>query len=113
MTEKYSKADIERMQREAERRVRDMHERAKSATGDALHYPSFVKPVHSDEEPKKRLEREVAAIPPKKAGGILSILDFKKLDLDSDRIMLLFLLILMSGEESDELMTLALLYIML
>lgn len=44
---------------------------------------------------------------------ILKFLDFKNLDLDSDRMLILLLILLLSGENSDEILLFALAYIML
>ncbi len=53
--------------------------------------------------------------PPKKPSGILGLLDFKNMAMDADRSVILMMLALLSGkgEDTDELLIMALLYIML
>ncbi len=60
-----------------------------------------------------------AAEPPKKGlGGILSrdifkFLDLKNFELNSDRMLILLMIVLLSGEDSDNILLFALAYIML
>lgn len=52
--------------------------------------------------------------PPKKKGrDLLEMFNFKNLELDSDRIIIIALALLLSAEEADELLIMALIYIML
>ncbi len=52
--------------------------------------------------------------PPKKKGrDLLEMLNFKNLELDSDRITIIALALMLSAEEADELLIMALIYIML
>lgn len=46
-------------------------------------------------------------------GDILKLLDFKNFKMDSDRILLLLMVLILSGENSDEILMFALAYIML
>ena len=137
MAADYSKSELERMQREAVRRVKDMQEKARnpgrnahSGGRDASAYaampsmPHFLRPPERDEhstppsEPEHR--RDGAAhtdrnLPAKKTKGfdLLNMLNLKSLQMDADRSIVLMLLTLLSGEETDELLLLALMYIML
>ncbi len=45
--------------------------------------------------------------------NIMRLLNFKNLEMDSDRVLLAGLLLLLTGEEADEMLLLALIYIML
>lgn len=90
----YTMDDWDRMQRDAERRVR--HSREQNAQM-LSHAP----------------ERKPPPPPRKKGGGLFDLLNLNRFEIDGDRSMLLMMLALLSGEEKDELLTLALLYIML
>lgn len=96
----YTMDDWDRMQREAERRVRYSRERNAQKVSQA---------------PPTTNEQESRTVIPvrRKRGGIFDLLDLNRFDLDGDRSMILMMLALLSGEEKDELLTLALLYIML
>lgn len=53
-------------------------------------------------------------IPPKKKSkDLLGLLNFKNIELDSDRIIIIALALLLCAEEADELLIMALIYIML
>ena len=87
----------EELQRAAER-VRDMQRRA-----------SFVKNNSNENKP--------AAPPTKKPNerrkNILDIINFKNLEIDSDISLLMGVLLMLSSETTDEILMLALIYIML
>lgn len=52
--------------------------------------------------------------PPKaKSKDLLGLLNFKNIELDSDRIIIIALALLLCSEEADELLIMALIYIML
>ncbi len=99
--------DWERMQREAERRVRNSRARnAERVHNSELRVPDFLRTT----------EKEISSVKSthtRKNGGILDFLNLGNIDIDSDRSMILMMLALLSGEENDELLMLALLYIML
>ena len=88
----------EELQRAAER-VRDMQRRAAAIGGKSANAQS-EKP-----QPKSTL--------PLKRKSILDLINFKNMDIDSDRSLLMGILLLLSGENTDELLLLALIYIML
>lgn len=50
---------------------------------------------------------------PIKGGSILNFLNFKGMKMDNDRLIILAICLLLAGEEVDELLMLALMYIML
>lgn len=93
----YTMDDWDRMQRDAERRVRQSREQ----NAQILSHTAG------------RSEHKVTPQPRKKSGGLFDLLNLNRFELDGDRSMLLMMLALLSGEEKDELLTLALLYIML
>ncbi len=103
-------------------------------TGSIPPMPDFVRPLSGrpprtqnnyqtqpPEPPQKR--REPPNTPPPTAGGgilsklspsgIIKMLGLGKSGLDNDMIIILMLFLMMSGEGGDELLTLALIYIML
>lgn len=93
--------DWERMQREAEQRVKNSRARNNMRVGKEVSVPEFVrtpKTVSTPNSPSK---------------GLFDLLNIKNFDIDSDRSLVLMMLALLSGEQNDELLTLALLYIML
>ena len=87
--------DWDRMRREAERRVRQSREM------------QTQKVSQPSPEPQKH------RTPPTRRRGLFDLLDLNKFSLDGDRSMVLMMLALLSGEEKDDLLTLALLYILL
>ena len=82
-----------------------------------INAPDFVLPKSQPQQPKKTEEKSI--IPPpkpqKQNNGILGLLDFKNMTMDSDRSIILMMLALLSGkgDERDDLLIMALLYIML
>ena len=87
---------------------------------DRLKAPNFLRtaqgkqkniPSHSPQHKPKFVSKPA---PPKKH-GLLDMLNLSNIEMDSDRSMLLMMLALLSGNdsESDELLMLALMYIML
>ncbi len=117
-------------------RINDMSERAKAELFNMRSRampptPSFVRPIsgrngqnnqpqaRTDTEQREGLPQEPANPEPtsQKKGllglDILKIFDAKGFKLDSDRILLLALILLLSGEGSDEILIFALCYLML
>ena len=82
-----------------------------------LNAPDFVMPKSRQENPKKTEAKPIPppTVPQKRNNGILGLLDFKNMAMDSDRSVILMMLALLSGkaEETDDLLIMALLYIML
>jgi len=147
VTADYSRAELERMQAEAVRRVRDMQERARKSVGGAPAYeqrnkgqptdvreersggrgvpphgqsnrPSYGPARHAAHEERHEEtppEHRPPQKQPAKSGGfnLLNMLNLKNLNLEGDRTLILLLLVLLAGEETDTMLLLALLYIML
>jgi len=133
------RAETERMQRDAEQRIRDMQRRSEQAVrgSDMPPVPNFVRTngmrnnqgfTHQNHIQKREGANEnnnknnSNIINPttssnqsdrKKGFDILKLLNFKNLKLDNDMIIIIMLILLLSTEDTDELMLLALIYIML
>ena len=129
--------DIEKMQRDAERRMKEMQQRSQRAVhgGDMPPVPNFVQtgrqqnrnntPPPVRPQPQNTHEQKMStplkSAPPPKSGlfgglkglDILKIFNFKNLHIDSDVLIIIALIFLLSTEETDELLMLALVYIML
>lgn len=133
--------DYEKMQRDAERRLREMNRRAERAVqgGDIPPVPNFSgngqRSGRQNTRPQTRPEpkphsqgtdRRPTAEPqadktPEKGGflsklkgfDLLKMLNFKNIRMDSDVIVIIALIFLLSTEDTDELLLLALVYIML
>lgn len=88
----------EELQRAAER-VREMQRRAANVGGNR-------------KLPEKNETRQNAA-PVTRRKSILELINFKNMEIDNDRSLLMGILLLLSGENTDELLMLALVYIML
>lgn len=110
----------EALQRAAER-VREMHKRA-TVSGKNSQMPPAPDFVRVNNASAQRSQSSVPARPehkketaPRKsgAGKLLQMLNFKGLEIDGDISLLLGILLLLSGENDDELLMLALVYIML
>ncbi len=133
------------MQRDAERRMRDMQQRAARAVNgnDMPPVPNFVRmnnrqntPPQSAYDRRSQGEQHQNNKPPQtepssnsdhhtplpKKGGILSqfkgldllkIFNFKNIHIDNDVLIIIALIFLLSTDETDELLLLALVYIML
>ncbi len=89
----------EELQRAAER-VREMQRRAAKAGGGNRNLPE-----------KNETRQNTAPAPRRKS--ILELINFKNMEIDNDRSLLMGILLLLSGESTDELLMLALIYIML
>lgn len=108
------------MRRDAERRVREMNQRARSAvSGEGLPMPHFVESPHKKHphppapEPPKPSKPLPAPAPKKNRGlGLLQMLNFQSLKLDNDILVIALLIMLLGNDDADELLLLALLYIM-
>ncbi len=121
MAENYDEK-IKNMSEKAKAELYNMQSRAMPPA------PSFVRPRgggsfsgRSENEPQKNeaIPPEPTAPPeaPKKNGllglDILKIIDAKGFELDSDRILLIALILLLSGDGGDEILIFALAYLML
>ena len=123
------KSETERMQREAEQRMREMQHRAQRAIrgSDMPPVPNFVRTnnnnriSHSEQNLIKNetqqhstgKEQSKSLSDGKKGFDLLKLLNFKNLKIDNDILIIIMLIFLLSTEDTDELMLLALVYIML
>ncbi|MBR6548442.1 MAG: hypothetical protein IKT68_02765 [Clostridia bacterium] len=91
--------DFYNMQREAERRVMEMQRRAKQR-------------VESDHEPSSP-DMPPSAQPPTKKQGFLEMLNLKSLFEGKDTSLVLMVLALLNNHDTDPLLLLALLYVIM
>lgn len=103
-----------KMQESAERRVRNMNRRAQSYTSqqnqsEQRQHSASEKPTEEQkrEEPQKPKPTE------KRGLQLLKMLNFKGIELDTDRALIIGMMLLLLSESDDEYLILALLYIML
>ncbi len=108
----YSISDWDRMQREAEQRVRASRARNAQRMNGSVTIPEFVK-TREEAEHRQSISQHSSSSQPPKQKGLFDLLNLNNFELDGDRSMLLMILALLSGEKKDDLLTLALLYIML
>ncbi|MBR4869139.1 MAG: hypothetical protein IKU10_08270 [Clostridia bacterium] len=95
-TNGYTNNDLANMQREAERRVMEMRQRAKATVNATPQQPPPTTPP-----------------PPAPKRDLLSMLNLKSFLEGKDTSLVLMVLALLSAEETDPLLLLALLYVML
>lgn len=125
----------EQMQRDAERRIREMQQRSnRMVTGnDMPPVPNFIRTgnrqsaVGNQQSTREATHEDLKEQPPKatpnkSTGGLLSrfkgldilkMFNFQNIKLDSDALVIIALIFLLSTEDTDELLLLALVYIML
>lgn len=108
------------MMRQRSQAEEELYEMWKRST--LPHVPPFVK--MSEEEKKQESPPPVVTPPPREReekkglGGIFAkdifkFLDLKNFELNSDRMLILLMIVLLSGENSDNILLFALAYIML
>lgn len=109
----------EELQRAAER-VREMSRRANISGGQHQRppMPDFVSPrVTKSEanEPQINMQNDMQKThnKPSTINSLFKMLNFKNLEIDGDTSLILGIMLLLSGETYDELLNLALLYIMM
>lgn len=121
--------DMQKMQRDAENRIREMQKKADRAVlgSDMPPIPNFVR-VDNRKQQSKRNQDE----PPKtsnasatnnkvhrnegqnnKGINLLKMFNFKNMKLDKDIMLIVVMILLLSSEDTDELLLMALVYIML
>lgn len=110
MAQEYSYNDLVRMQEQAIRRVRDMQERAR------LTLQEQEPPAHEEESPPAETapvqeKREGKPQPPLQKPSVQNPLG-NLLNLDKDKAVILPLLLLLGRESSDNILLMALMYIM-
>lgn len=133
----YEREKFEHHKKEAEDQLNRMYYGTKGKSGNqngGLTVPSFLAaPKHSKgkgnpqnppnhapktpERPKQSENTFKKQSSPKNStsygGNILNLLNFNKLKIDNDRLIILAICLLLAGDEPDELLMLALIYIML
>ncbi|HHW46680.1 MAG TPA: hypothetical protein GXX17_07255 [Clostridiales bacterium] len=123
----YDSREFERMQMEAVARAREMHKRSRlEIPSEIPPMPSFVRTPYSNRQANASNSNATPANQPSKVEevkdnktsgrtgfDILKMLNFKNIEIDTDRALLLLLFILLSSEGCDELLLLSLLYIIL
>lgn len=127
------RAEFERHKTRAEEQLNQMYYGAnkRSVKSGNLTMPSFLEPSKSGQNggkaqgtsnsKRENCENEKSAKKPEtppqakslKGRNILNFLDFKGIKMDNDRLIILAICLLLAGEETDELLMLALIYIML
>lgn len=111
--------DMSRMQQDAVNRVRDMQRRAKKSVESvkenadrdkSVKQEGFIRKDNTDK--KENLPKNQS--PPKNKGfDILRMFNFSKLEEDSDRSLILLILILLAGDGCDETLIFALIYLLI
>ena len=122
------RAEFELHKQKAEAQLNQMYFGAnkKSQNKEGLIMPPFLAPPPSNQKNKnkekmddikeKNSDARPKSIPKTKAvksNNILNFLNFKGIKMDNDRLIILAICLLLAGEETDELLMLALIYIML
>ena len=136
--EQNNKTSFERMQRDAEERLKEMQRRSKryDLNADIPPVPNFVqvsnnkqnrtssreKPSqnvaenikhHKSENTLSKSEGKYDSHSLKKGFDLLRLFNFSNFKLDNDILVIVVLILLLSSEEADELLLMALVYIML
>jgi hypothetical protein len=121
MTEN-QRAEFERQKHISENQLREMYY-GRNNSKEGLKVPSFIKASQPEQKQTSESQATVktnahpinetkpSATPKKR--NILELINLKNLVLDDDRILLVSLCLLLSHEEADELLIMALIYIML
>ncbi len=125
------RANLEQMQKEATRRAREMQQRATPAptSGGIPPMPNFVQTpygrqgqtpprgLHMPPPPQPPKPQPAPPQPPKPQAQsglqLLKMLNFGNLKLQGDTLLVVMLLLLLAGDGADELLLLALVYILL
>lgn len=111
----YSQKEFERMKDEAAHRVMEMY---KGAGGKMPPYPDFIS-LPKNEKPKEKpketdkSEKKILYTPRQNNNGFLRYLNFGELSKNKDGLLLIGLILLLSSDGADELLILALAYVLL
>ncbi len=119
MTDK-EKAEFEKRKTDAEKKLSEMYySSGQKDPKKGLKVPSFITPIQS-EKVKEKEPRNITEQKPKpkrsntfRAENILNILNWDNLKMDNDRMLILAIILLLSGDSGDELLMISLLYILL
>lgn len=111
----YSPKEFEKMKNEAAQRVMEMY---KGTGGKMPPYPDFISlPKQQEKEEKVSREEEknkkLQHIPVQNHNGFLRYLNFGELMKNKDGLLLIGLILLLSSDGADDLLILALAYILL
>ena len=131
MSEKFVNS-FDHMQREINRRTQINKQNTSPHSSDfTIKAPSFVRTQHQSDNTNSRPINDVETSAARntehavrntadsnksqKSGSLFDMLNLKNIDIDGDRMLILMMLALLSGKknESDDLLMLALMYIML
>lgn len=102
-----------RMQESAEQRVRNMNRRAQSYTAHHGQPPQQSRGTEAPPPERERQEPPKPKPPEKRGAQLLKMLNLKGIDLDTDRALIIGMMLLLLSESDDEYLIFALLYIML
>ncbi len=116
--------DYRNMQASAAERVRDMQRKADAYTAAGNRNPAQKPPPRKAPEPPAPKVPEPPAPTPtpikpqvsiikNRGAELLNMLNFKGIDMDADRALILGMMLLLISQSDDELLILALIYIML
>lgn len=114
MTEK-ERIDFEKQKTEAQKRLNEMYYGSgKKDPAKGLRVPSFINTNDTGTNNTKpnNMPKTTKSTPPK-ISGLLNMFNFKGIEMDNDRLLILAVCLLLLGDSDDELLMLALLYIML
>ena len=113
MTEK-ERLNFKKQKEDAEKRLNEMYYNSgKKDPEKGLKVPSFINaPQSAPPKGEKTIPKTTKSTPPK-ASGLLNMLNFKGIKMDNDRLLILAVCLLLLGDSDDELLMLALIYIML
>jgi len=115
----YSQKEMERMQSEATNRARDMHKRAHASSHEHHDSPEPCPPEPCPPLPLSPKNSPTQSETPHKGGfDISSLINLKGINLkgifgDNDKLLVILLIFMLMGENTDELLLIALLYIIL
>ena len=122
------KREFELHKKQAEKQLSDMYYGGSNTNGskEALRMPNFFSRPHDKAQPdnansqkqssdskQQKLTAPVPSFRPSGRGNLLELINFKNIKMDNDRLIILSLCLLLSAEQADELLLLALIYIML
>lgn len=117
--------DFEQHKKQAEKQMQDMYygSRGRNQNQDGLKMPPFLSKAPGKNQPaeqsrpqkqaEEKAKKPPAYSPPSNRGNLLELINFKNIKMDNDRLIILSLCLLLSAEQADELLLLALIYIML
>ena len=117
MTEQQRK-DMDKMQADAIRKMRELNSKSMVNQGNNIPpIPNFLRMNSSNSKPEKSVEEMPQTTPSQKplskGFNLLKMLNLENFKMDSDFTVIIAMILLLSSEDSDEILLLALLYIML